>query len=334
MTKKIKVITADSLIFIVAIFLIILLSVLSLRIGSVEYTTKEILNSLFDKDSVIRVIVMDLRLPRVILCIVVGMSLAAAGALLQAVMQNPLADPGVIGVSSGASVVATFVFLVFPNALGGLPIFAFLGALFSCFLIYILSWKKGFDPLRVLLAGIAINSIFGGISSFLTLMNSDDLQGVLSWLNGSMSAKSWYQVKMMLPYSVIGLIISFFCIKTANILLLGEDMAKNLGINVNLSRFLLSAVGAFLAGVTVASVGMIGFIGLIVPHITRMFIGSNYNKMLPLSMLIGSSVMLFADLVGRTIVSPIEIPVGIIMAVLGGPFFLYLLKRGEKKVGN
>lgn len=331
---RIKTNSANSLVYILVILGIIFLSIISLRIGTVEYSTKDIMVSIFDKGSTIHSIVVDLRLPRVILCVLVGASLAISGALLQAVMQNPLADPGIIGISSGASVVATFIFLVFPTASMSLPLFSFLGAIFACVLIYSLSWKKGLDPLRVLLAGVAINAVFGGISSFLTLMNADDLQGVLSWLNGSLSAKSWYQVNLLLPYAIIGIIISFFCIKVANTLLLGDDMAKNLGLNVNLARVVLSAVGAFLSAITVSTVGMIGFVGLIVPHISRLVVGSNYRVMLPLSSLLGILIMLFADLIGRTIASPIEIPVGIVMAVLGGPFFLYLLKRSEKKDGN
>lgn len=331
MQKKINKELKNTIIYFTVIIFIVILSILSLRIGTVEYSAREIFGSLFDSDSTIRTIVIDLRLPRVILCLLVGAALAASGALLQAVMQNPLADPGIIGVSSGASVVATFVFLVIPNATSSLPLFSFLGALLACVLIYALSFKNGLDPLRVVLAGVAINAVFGGISSFLTLMNSEDLQGVLSWLNGSLSAKSWYQVSIILPYAIIGIIASLFCIKVANILLLGDDMAKNLGINVTVARIALSAIGAFLAAITVSVVGMIGFVGLIVPHISRILVGSNYKIMLPLSLLMGSCITMFADLVGRTIVSPIEIPVGIVMAVLGGPFFLYLLNRGSKR---
>lgn len=334
MKKKVTNEIKNSFIYIIVIIFIFILSILSLRIGTVEYSTSEILSSIFDSESTVRNIIVDLRLPRVILCILVGASLAASGALLQAVMQNPLADPGIIGVSSGASVVATFVFLVFPTATVSLPLFSFLGAILACVIIYSLSFKNGFNPLRVVLAGVAVNAIFGGVSSFLTLMNSDNLQGVLSWLNGSLTAKSWHQVNMILPYSIFGLVASLLCIKMANTLLLGDDMAKNLGINVSFTRILLSSIGAFLAAITVSAVGMIGFVGLIVPHIARLIVGSNYKIMLPLSLLMGSLTMLFADLIGRTLVSPIEIPVGIVMAILGGPFFLYLLNRGNKKVGN
>ena len=258
------------------------------------------------------------------------MCLAAAGALLQAVMQNPLADPGIIGVSSGASTAATIIFLVFPTATASVPIFSFVGAAGACVLIYLLSWKRGADPVRIILAGVAINTMLSGVTSFLTLMNSDSLQGVLSWLNGSLSGKSWYQVQTMGIYSAIGIVLALLCIKGANVLQLGDDMAKNLGTRVNLTRVLLSAVSAFLAASTVAVVGMIGFVGLIVPHVTRMLVGSNHKVMLPASLLLGAFVVLAADTIGRTIVAPIEIPVGIVMSVVGGPFFLFLLRRKRK----
>ena len=258
------------------------------------------------------------------------MCLAAAGALLQAVMQNPLADPGIIGVSSGASTAATIIFLVFPTATASVPIFSFVGAAGACVLIYLLSWKRGADPVRIILAGVAINTMLSGVTSFLTLMNSDSLQGVLSWLNGSLSGKSWYQVQTMGIYGAIGIVLALLCIKGANVLQLGDDMAKNLGTRVNLTRVLLSAVSAFLAASTVAVVGIIGFFGLIVPHVTRMLVGSNHKVMLPASLLLGAFVVLAADTIGRTIVAPIEIPVGIVMSVVGGPFFLFLLRRKRK----
>lgn len=320
-----------STVIITCFVLLGILALIALRIGSVSYTNSQIIESLFDTNSTVHTVIINLRLPRVILAVFVGMCLAASGTLLQAVMQNPLADPGIIGVSSGASVVATIVFLVTPSLLGALPLLAFVGAAGACCLIYVMAWKRGVDPVRIILAGTAINTMLGGISSFLTLLNSDNLQGVLSWMNGSLSAKSWSQTNVLIIYGTIGLVLALFCIKAANALQLGDDMAKNLGLRVNLMRVILSAVAAFLAASTVAVAGMIGFVGLIVPHIARLLMGSNHKSMLPGSMLMGAIVVLFADTVGRTIVSPMEIPLGIVMSVLGGPFFLYLLRRGRKE---
>ncbi|MBS4878393.1 MAG: iron ABC transporter permease [Clostridiales bacterium] len=319
------------LVFVVSLCILAVLSVLALRIGSVSYTTAEILESIFDPSSTIHTIIVNLRLPRVLLAAIVGMCLAAAGTLLQAVMQNPLADPGIIGVSSGASVAATVVFLVVPSWTSSLPVLAFLGAAAACLIIYLMAWKRGVEPTRIILAGTAVNAMLGAVSSFLTLLNADNLQGVLSWMNGSMAAVSWADVRQLGIYGGIGLVLALLCIKPANALQLGDDMAKNLGLRVNGMRILLSGVGAFLAAATVSVVGMIGFVGLVVPHITRLLVGSNHRVMLPTGMVLGACVVLFADTLGRTIAAPMEIPLGIIMAILGGPFFLFLLRRGRKK---
>lgn len=319
------------LVFVVSLCILAVLSVLALRIGSVSYTTAEILESIFDPSSTIHTIIVNLRLPRVLLAAIVGMCLAAAGTLLQAVMQNPLADPGIIGVSSGASVAATVVFLVVPSWTSSLPVLAFLGAAAACLIIYLMAWKRGVEPTRIILAGTAVNAMLGAVSSFLTLLNADNLQGVLSWMNGSMAAVSWADVRQLGIYGGIGLVLALLCIKPANALQLGDDMAKNLGLRVNGMRILLSGVGAFLAAATVSVVGMIGFLGLVVPHITRLLVGSNHRVMLPTGMVLGACVVLFADTLGRTIAAPMEIPLGIIMAILGGPFFLFLLRRGRKK---
>ena len=319
------------LVFVVSLCILAVLSVLALRIGSVSYTTAEILESIFDPSSTIHTIIVNLRLPRVLLAAIVGMWLAAAGTLLQAVMQNPLADPGIIGVSSGASVAATVVFLVVPSWTSSLPVLAFLGAAAACLIIYLMAWKRGVEPTRIILAGTAVNAMLGAVSSFLTLLNADNLQGVLSWMNGSMAAVSWADVRQLGIYGGIGLVLALLCIKPANALQLGDDMAKNLGLRVNGMRILLSGVGAFLAAATVSVVGMIGFVGLVVPHITRLLVGSNHRVMLPTGMVLGACVVLFADTLGRTIAAPMEIPLGIIMAILGGPFFLFLLRRGRKK---
>ena len=307
------------------------LAVVSVAIGSAGYSVPEILKAVVSPDqSPIKIIVLSLRLPRMILAILIGASLAASGALLQSVMRNPLADPGTIGVSAGAGTAATTILLLFPSLSASVPVFAFGGAALACVLIYVMAWKDGVEPTRIILSGVAINSVLGAYNSLLQLLNSDSLQGVLAFMNGSLSGKSWYQVKILAVYSIIGLILSFFCIRSANTLQLGDEMAKSLGLKVNASRVFLSAVSAFLAAATVSVAGMIGFVGLVVPHIARLLVGSNYKSMLPVSIVLGSVVLLAADTVGRTVVPGMEIPVGIIMSVCGGPFFLYMLRKGSK----
>lgn len=322
----------------VMILLLAILAVLcavAVAVGSAGYSVAEILRQTFSEEAnPVKTIVLNLRLPRLLLAILIGASLSASGALLQSVMRNPLADPGTIGVSAGASTAASTILLLAPGLTSSLPVFAFGGAALSCVLIYSMAWKDGVDPTRIILSGVAINSVLGAYTSLLQLLNSDDLSGVLSFLNGSLSGKSWYQLKVLAVYAVIGLILAFLCIKSANALQLGDEMAKSLGVKVNLNRILLSAVAAFLAASTVAVAGMIGFVGLVVPHIARLLVGSDYKAMLPVSVVLGADVLLFADTVGRTIVPGMEIPVGIIMAVAGGPFFLYMLRKKGARMGG
>lgn len=324
-----------STVMLVLLILLAVLCLLSIAVGSAGYSIPEILDAVFrEEKSPIKTIVVNLRLPRIILAILVGASLAAAGALLQSVMRNPLADPGTIGVSAGAGTAATTILLLFPNLTASVPLFAFGGAALACVLIYTMAWKEGVDPTRIILSGVAINSVLGAYNSLLQLMNSDSLEGVLAFMNGSLSGRSWYQVRLLSVYAAVGLILAFLCIKSANALQLGDEMAKSLGVKVNGSRVLLSGVAAFLAASTVSVAGMIGFVGLVVPHIARILVGSDYKAMLPTSVVLGAVVLLAADTVGRTIVPGMEIPVGIVMAVCGGPFFLYLLRKRGKVSGN
>ena len=322
----------------VLLALLILLAaacLVSMAVGSAGYSVPEILRALFSEEkSAIKTIVINLRLPRIILAILIGASLAAAGALLQSVMRNPLADPGTIGVSAGAGTAATTILLLFPNLTSSVPLFAFGGAALACVLIYMMAWKEGVDPTRIILSGVAINSVLGAYNPLLQLLNSDSLEGVLAFMNGSLSGRSWSQVRLLSVYASIGLVLAFLCIKSANALQLGDEMAKSLGVKVSGSRVLLSGVAAFLAASTVSVAGMIGFVGLVVPHISRLLVGSDYKAMLPTSVVLGALVLLVADTVGRTIVPGMEIPVGIVMAVCGGPFFLYLLRKKGKVSGN
>lgn len=320
----------------VLIGLILLTSMVALTVGSAGYGASDVFAAFRgDAEKSVQIVIMNLRLPRLILSLIVGACLSVAGALLQSVMGNPLADPGTIGVSAGAGTAAITILLLFPNLSASVPLFAFVGAALACVLIYSMAWKGGIDPLRIILSGVAINSVLGAYNSFLQLLHSDNLSGVLAFMNGSLSGRSWNQVKIACVYGSIGLVLAFCCTKTANILLLGDEMAKSLGANVNKSRMFLSAVSAFLAAATVSIVGMIGFVGLVVPHISRMLVGSDYKALLPVTTLLGALILLVADTVGRTLITGMEIPVGIVMAMTGGPFFLYMLRKsGGIRHGN
>lgn len=311
--------------------LLVIAMICSIGFGSVKFSPVEIVKALAGYgEQVSDTILWDIRIPRVLLATVIGLNLAISGALLQAVMHNPLADPGLTGVSSGAAVAVLFILLVVPGYSSFIPVAAIAGGGLAAIMVYALAWKKrGITPVRVILSGVAVNSIFGGIIGLLSILYSDKLPAALQWLNGSMSGKGIGDVTVMLPYSAIGWIAALFCIRKANVLRLGEQAALNLGENINRIRLLISFVAVYLAAVSVSTVGMIGFVGLVVPHMARMIVGSDYRKLLPMSMGLGALVLLVADTAGRTLFAPLDIPAGIVMAVAGGPYFLYLMRKGD-----
>ena len=304
-------------------------SLFSIRYGSVNYAVSEIIGAISAAEATTaRTVIMNIRLPRTLIALMVGANLAVSGALLQSVMRNPLADPGLTGVSAGAGLAAVTIMLALPQLSRFVPIAAFLGGITAAFMVYLLAWKRGVDPIRIILAGVAVNAILGGGLALLSVLYSDRIQGVIMWLNGTVAGKSWYQVETLVPYSLIGLVAAMLCINTANVLQLGDEAAKSLGTRVNLARVMLSLVAAFLAGISVAIVGLIGFVGLVVPHISRLLVGTDYRFMLPVSAVLGATLLVMADTGARAVFSPVELPVGILMAIIGGPFFLYLLRKG------
>lgn len=299
-----------------------------LTFGPINISIHEILQVLLHKgNSVHETIIKEVRLPRVLIGIFVGCCLAASGAILQGVMKNPLADPGIIGVSSGAGLAAVITMVLLPQFSYLLPVAAFLGALITSLLIYFLAWDHSTSPVKIVLAGIAINALLGAIMNGIMVLYSDRVQSVLPWLSGGLTGRGWYHFDFMLPYAIAGVILSIFAIRPANLLLLGDEQAKILGQKVELHRFLLIALASLLAGVAVSVAGLVGFVGLIVPHFVRMLIGEDYKYLLPLSMISGAILVVFADTIARTSFDPIELPVGILLACIGAPFFLILLKK-------
>ncbi|MFA9455667.1 FecCD family ABC transporter permease [Halalkalibacter sp. AB-rgal2] len=309
--------------------LLLLLSLFfGLTYGSVTISLQEILMVFFsDEGSLNHTIIFDLRLPRVLIALLVGACLAVSGALLQGVMKNPLADPGIIGVTAGGGLMASLTMLILPQFSYLLPISAFIGAFVTAMMIYFLAWDKGASPLKIILAGVAINALLGAVQNGVMIIYSDRVQSVLPWLAGGLNGRSWYHLEFMFPYALIGLLLSLLAIKPANLLLLGDDSAKLLGQRVEWQRFLLISLAAFLAGAAVSVAGLIGFVGLIVPHIIRILIGEDYRFLLPLSAMYGAILVVVADTIARTWFDPIELPVGILLAALGAPFFLILLKK-------
>ena len=324
-----------SLVWTVLLVCLGLMFLVAVAVGSSRIPLSEVVNIILGRaEGTDAIIIRSLRIPRALVGVIVGACLSVAGVLLQAVMKNPLADPGSIGVSAGAGTAAIVILLVFPNMTAALPLFAFGGAALACVLIYFMAWSDGVDPVRIILSGVAVNAVLGGFNSFLQLQNSNNLSGVLAFMNGSLSGSIWKNVQIMGIYAAVGMFLAFLCIKNANALQLGDEMAKNLGVRVNLSRIVLSAVAAFLSAATVSQIGMIGFVGLVAPHIARMLVGSDYKVLMPTTMLTGSLMVLLADIVGRSIWPGTEIPVGVMMSVFGGPFFLYMLRKRGRFNGN
>ncbi|KZE51642.1 iron ABC transporter permease [Brevibacillus parabrevis] len=315
----------------IACLLLLLATLLSVGLGSVQLSLWETMATVLGQGTEANhTILWDIRIPRVFLALLIGANLAASGALLQAVMQNPLADPGLTGVSSGAAVTVLFIMLVVPGYSPLTPLFAIIGGGIAALMVYIWAWKKqgGFTPVRIILSGVAVNAVFGGVIGLLSILYSDKLPAALQWMNGSLSGKSMGDVLTILPYSVVGWIAALLCIRSANILRLGERVAHNLGQNLNRLRFTLSLIAVYLAAISVSTVGLVGFVGLIVPHMARMLMGSDYRMNLPFGLVLGSLVLLVADTLGRTLFAPLEIPAGIVMAIVGGPYFLYLMRKG------
>ncbi|PIC82478.1 iron ABC transporter permease [Sporosarcina sp. P1] len=315
--------------------LLLIAAVLSLMIGPVSFSLQEIWDGIFvANDTMERRIVWELRFPRVLVGMIVGVSLAVAGAILQGVMRNPLADPGIIGVSSGAGLAATIIMIIYPAYIMFLPLAAFLGALTTAVVIYALSWRGGASPLRIILVGVAINAVIGACMSALMLLYSDRVQAVLPWLAGGIAGVGWVQFEMIIYYVLVAFVLAIFSVKHIRILRLGDEVAKLLGHNVERSRFFLIVLSTLLAGMAVSVSGLIGFVGLVVPHIMRSIVGGDYRFLLPASALGGGLLVVVADTIARTLFNPIELPVGILLSFLGGPFFLYLIQKRRDSFAN
>ncbi|HZJ98885.1 MAG TPA: iron chelate uptake ABC transporter family permease subunit [Tissierellaceae bacterium] len=282
-------------------------------------------------------IIWNLRLPRVLLGAIIGANLSIAGVAFQGMFKNPMADPYVLGISSGAALGAALaiVFKIDIDILNisSITIFAFLGALLAVFTVYNIARVKNKIPVTtLLLAGVAVGQFLTAIMSFTMILSERDMVKITYWTLGSLSGKGWEPVLgIALPSLVCIILISFFA-RDLNILLTGEESAQSLGVDVEKTKTYILLLGAFITAISVAVSGIIGFVGLIIPHIVRLVIGPDHRILLPAAALTGSIFMIIADTLARTLISPMEIPVGIITALFGGPFFIYLLRSKKKNI--
>lgn len=316
--------------FAVTIAALIILFLYAVNTGSLKVSPDELFKGLFVEYNPNVATIYDLRFPRIFVAMLGGAATAVSGVLLQAVMKNPLADPGIIGISSGASFVAVLITAFMPSLYFYTPILAFIGGIIAFMLVYGLSWRGGLSPLRIMLVGVAVNSMFTGLMSAFNSSTGSNYSGVASIVNANITMKTWSDVKILFIYTFIGLIASLFVLRQCNLLALEDMTAQSIGVNVTKMRIIVSVIAVLLASISTAVVGPISFLGLIVPHIARIFVGSNHKTLVPYSIILGAFVLLFADTLGRTIAAPYEISASVIMSVVGGPFFIILLRRSKK----
>lgn len=322
------------MVFGVTAFILAALFVAAVNTGGLHTTVPQLMNGLFREYDETVAIILQLRFPRIIVAMAGGGVMAVSGVLLQAVMRNPLADPGIIGVSSGAAFAAVIVSSFFPSLAMFTPVFSFVGGMTAFGLVYVLAWNKEISPLRLILTGIAVDAFFTGLYQAFQAFTGNTYSGAAAIINANISLKTWDDVYGMLVYAAAASIACVFATGRCNLLSLSDKTLSGLGINLRRTRLLLSVLSVFMASVFTAVVGAVSFLGLIVPHMARLLVGSNHKKLLPYSALLGAVVFLAADTVGRCIAYPYEISASVIMSVIGGPLFVILLKRSGTVYGK
>ncbi|UED79906.1 iron ABC transporter permease [Lysinibacillus sp. CD3-6] len=324
----------------------------AIMIGSVSITPLHVWKVIFSKIPIFpntiepdwsrsqEIIIWQIRVPRVILAAIVGAGLAIAGAAVQALVRNSIADPYILGISSGATVGATAVIILGAFSFLGiyaLSVAAFLGSFIAIVLVFFLSRVGGrISIFRLLLAGMAVSFILSATSNFMLMMSKEEggIKAVMYWMLGSLAGAKWSNV--FIPAIIFFIVFSLLWLhyRNLNLLLLGEEAAVTLGVNLQQFRIQLILLVSLLTGVLVAVSGSIGFVGLIIPHIVRLIVGSNYKYVIPISALLGGIFLVWADAIARVLIAPEEMPIGIITAFCGGPFFIWLLRRNNYSFGE
>lgn len=321
-------------IIISAFLLLTIVAITCVFIGTVAFSLSDFLHILNGSvtDGYLYQIITNVRIPRIISGILVGMNLAVAGVLLQGVLRNPMASPNIIGVNSGAGLMAVIVMTVLPSQLLLLPIAAFMGALLASLLVYTLSFRGSgkSSTVHIVLAGVAISAFLNAVTSGIMMLNSDVLDITYSWMLGSLSGRSWSAVESVLPYTIVGLLSALFLAPKINLFTLGDELATSIGLKTDRYRVIIIIIASILAGSAVSAAGAIGFVGLIAPHTGRLIIGSDHKFLIPLSAIFGAILLVVSDTVARTIFQPVELSVGIVTGILGAPFFLLLLHRSKE----
>jgi|YNPBryunderm2012_1023409.scaffolds.fasta_scaffold00445_14 iron complex transport system permease protein len=324
------------LIFLILFLLTFLVFSLSVSIGTVKVSFSDIIRSIFyqNNQSGADTIILQIRLPRVILSLLVGASLGGAGTVFQSLFVNPMADAYIIGISSGSALGAVLAIALnirfYILGISSIPVFAFIGGVSTVLLVYAISSRGRHNQmLNLLLSGLAINSFLSSVMSFLLLLSDTSLHESIYWLMGGFSGRGWEHIRIMTPYFILSVIILSLFTRELNILLLGDEQAQTLGVNVPQVRRIIIVFTSLLTATAVSVSGIIGFVGLVVPHILRLLIGPDNRMLFPASLFGGAILLTISDLIARIALSPSEIPVGIVTSLIGAPFFISLLvKRG------
>ncbi len=328
---------SNVLLTITVLIIILFFSIfLNIMIGSVKLNPVDIINCLFgdDKSSVTYTLITTVRIPRMVGGLFAGMGLACSGVILQNVMNNSLASPNTIGINSGAGFAVMLSMILLPGNLAAMPAFAFTGAFITSLLIFLLAYFADSSRTTIILAGITVSTFLNSGINTLKLLDTDITINITSFMVGSLTGLTMKGLFLPAICISIAVIISIILSRLLNILNLGDDIARSLGVNVSVIRFILLMLSSIMAGCVVSYAGLISFVGLIVPHICRHLFGNDSRLLLPCSALLGPIAVLSCDLIGKVILSPYELPVGIILSFIGGPFFLYLLmkKKGGRRL--
>jgi len=297
--------------------------------GALHLDATTVVRALADAEDPMHGLLCNVRLPRIVVAILVGACLAVAGALMQTVVRNPLADPSLIGVSAGAGVAGLIVIVAMPAASYALPLAAFSGAASASGVILALSWRGAAadGPLRIILSGVAVQAILFALIGLTTFLYADRAPSFAAFTVGSLAGTGWRDVAIAVPGTILGLVLSMAAVRPLDLLLLDDETACGVGLPVRWARFVVSCLSSLLAATAVSVAGLVGFVGLVVPNAIRLLVGPGHARLLPLCALGGAIRVVLADVVARTCCSPLELPVGSLLALIGGPYFLILLWR-------
>lgn len=303
--------------------------VTSISYGEYDITPLEVLQTIVGvetDDGRHELVVWTFRMPRILVAFMVGAALAVSGAILQGITRNPLADPGILGVTSGASLAAVAVIVWFDVPIAWVAPAAFGGALIMATLIFALAWKGGSAPVRLILVGVGLGAVATALTNLMIVFGEiTQVQQATVWLAGSVYGRDWDHVRTIALWLAVLLPVSVLMARQLNTLNLGDDLARGLGLRVEIQRGLLLVVSVALAAVAVSVAGTVGFVGLVAPHITRRLVGPSHEALIPTAALLGGVLLMLSDLIGRWVIAPSELPVGVIAALIGAPYFIYLL---------